>query len=422
MSNLTIIIISLLFSAFFSGMEIAFVASNKLRIELDKKQGLLSSKLVSIFTSHPGQYITTMLVGNTIALVIYGSVMAKVLEPVIIRFISSSSGLLATQTIISTLIILITAEFLPKTLVRINPNQVLKFLSAPGVLFYILFYPITGSTIWIINIIITAFFSQSPPSIYYKNRIFGKVDLDYLISEGREDSDEEVHDENDIKLFQNALEFSNVKLRDCMVPRAEIVAMEINSSVDELSQRFIETGFSKILIYNDTIDNILGYISSKELFKNPSDIKSGLIKISFVPETMAANKLLRKLIQEKKSIAAVVDEFGGISGMVTIEDIIEEIFGEIVDEHDTIDLVERQLNDKEFVFSGRLEIDYINEKYKLNIKESEEYDTLAGFIFYHYEKIPKMNERFTIDNFKFNILKVSKTRIEIIQLSLIEND
>jgi CBS domain containing-hemolysin-like protein len=422
MSNLTIILISLLFSAFFSGMEIAFVASNKLRIELDKKHGLLSSRIISLFTSHPGQYITTMLVGNTIALVVYGSVMARILEPVIERLTSSATGILVIQTIISALIILITAEFLPKTLVRINPNMVLKLLSAPVALFFILFYPVTRSTIWIINLIIKTFFPHSRSEMYYKNKIFGKVDLDYLLSESTEESDEEERDENNLKLFQNALEFSNVKLRDCMIPRAEIVAMELNSSVDELSQRFVETGFSKILIYNETIDNILGYITSKELFKNPNNIKSGLINISYVPETMAANKLLRKLIQEKKSLAVVVDEFGGISGMVTIEDIIEEIFGEIEDEHDVIELVEKQLSDKEYIFSGRLEIDYINEKYKLNIKESEDYDTLAGFIFYHYEKIPKMNERFTIDNFEFKILKVSKTRLEVVHLSIIEND
>jgi CBS domain containing-hemolysin-like protein len=422
MSNLTIILFSLIFSAFFSAMEIAFVASNKLRIELDKKQGLLSSRIISIFTSHPGQYITTMLVGNTIALVVYASVMARILEPVIARLTSSATGILVIQTIISALIILITAEFLPKTLVRINPNMVLRFLSAPVALFFILFYPVTKSTIWIINLVIKTFFRHNQSEIYYKNKIFGKVDLDYLISEGRAESDEEEKEENDLKLFQNALEFSNVRVRDCMIPRAEIVAMELNSSVDELSQKFIETGYSKILIYTDTIDNIIGYVTSRELFRNPADIMSGLINISYVPETMAANKLLRKLIQEKKSLAAVVDEFGGISGMVTIEDIIEEIFGEIEDEHDVIELVENQLNDREYIFSGRLEIDYINDKYKLNIKESEDYDTLAGFIFYRYEKIPKMNERFIIDNFEFKILKVSKTRIEVVHLSVLEKD
>jgi CBS domain containing-hemolysin-like protein len=422
MSNLTVIIICLLSSAFFSGMEIAFVASNKLRIELDKKQGLLSSRIISLVTANPGQYITTMLVGNTIALVVYGSYMAKILEPLIVRFTSSEIGILLIQTVFSTLIILLTAEFLPKTLVRINPNLVLKVLSSAVALFYILLYPVTRSTMWIINLIINKIVSDDHTNRYYKNKVFGKIDLDHLISESREDYYEEESDENEIKLFQNALEFSNVKLRDCMIPRAEIVAMELNCTTDELTQKFIETGLSKILIYNETVDNVMGYITSKELFKSFSDIKSRLIPVSYVPETMNANKLLRKLIQEKKSIAAVVDEFGGISGMVTIEDIIEEIFGEIVDEHDTIELTEKQLSDKEFIFSGRLEIDYINEKYRLNIKESDEYDTLAGFIFYHYENIPKMNESFTIGNFKFKVLKVSNTRLEIVHMTIIDGD
>jgi CBS domain containing-hemolysin-like protein len=422
MSDLTIIIICLLFSAFFSGMEIAFVASNKLRIELDKKQELLSSRIISLITANPGQYITTMLVGNTIALVVYGSYMAKILEPMVVRLTSSEIGILLIQTVLSTLIILITAEFLPKTLVRINPNLVLKVLSSAVALFYILLYPVTKSTMWIINLIINNIVSDNLTNRYYKNKVFGKIDLDHLISESREEYSEDEIDENEIKLFQNALEFSNVKLRDCMIPRAEIVAMELKSTIDELTQKFIETGLSKILIYNETIDNVLGYITSKELFKSLSDIKSRLIPVSYVPETVNANKLLRKLIQEKKSIAAVVDEFGGISGMVTIEDIIEEIFGEIVDEHDTIELTEKQISDREFIFSGRLEIDYLNEKYRLKIKESDEYDTLAGFIFYHYENIPKMNESFTIDNFKFKVLKVSNTRLEIVHMTIIGGD
>ena len=424
MSNLDIIIIiiCLLFSAFFSGMEIAFVASNKLRIELDKKQGLLSSRIISLVTANPGQYITTMLVGNTIALVVYGSYMAKILEPLVVRLTSSEIGILLIQTVLSTLIILLTAEFLPKTLVRINPNLVLKVLSSAVALFYILLYPVTRSIMWIINLIINNIVSDNHTDRYYKDKVFGKIDLDHLISESREEYSEDEIDENEIKLFQNALEFSNVKLRDCMIPRAEIVAMELKSTIDELTQKFIETGLSKILIYNETIDNVLGYITSKELFKSLSDIKSRLIPVSYVPETMHANKFLRKLIQEKKSIAAVVDEFGGISGMVTIEDIIEEIFGEIVDEHDTIELTEKQISDREFIFSGRLEIDYINEKYRLKIKESDEYDTLAGFIFHHYENIPKMNESFTIGNFKFKVLKVTKTRLEIVHMTIIDGD
>jgi CBS domain containing-hemolysin-like protein len=425
--NIIIIIISLIFSAFFSGMEIAFVASNKLRIELDKKQGSLSSRIISLITAHPGQYITTMLVGNTIALVVYGTYMAKEIYSLIDRIgrfipFHSEIGILAAQTIIAAIVILITAEFLPKTLVRINPNLVLKVLSSAVALFYILLYPVTRSTMWIINLIIKKLVSDDHTNRYYKDKVFGKIDLDHLISESREEYSEEESDENEIKLFQNALEFSNVKLRDCMIPRAEIVAMELNSTIDELTQKFIETGLSKILIYNETVDNVMGYITSKELFKSLSDIKSRLIPVSYVPETMNANKLLRMLIQEKKSIAAVVDEFGGISGMVTIEDIIEEIFGEIVDEHDTIELTEKQLNDREFIFSGRLEIDYINEKYRLNIEESDEYDTLAGFILYHYENIPKMNDIFTIDNFKFKVLKVSNTRLEIVHMTIIGSD
>lgn len=421
MSNFTIIIITILFSAFFSGMEIAFIASNKLRIELDKKQGLFYTRIISVFAHRPGQYITTMLIGNNIALVVYGLIMAKILEPVILTYTSSASVILAIQTIISTLVILITAEFLPKTLVRINPNLVLKYMSSPIILFYIIFYPLTRSIIWLINIILGSVLNIKQSDMYYKKKIFGKVDLDHLIIESQEEKYQKISAENDIKLFQNALEFSNVKLRDCMIPRAEIVALELNTSIDELKQKFIETGFSKILIYEESIDNITGYFTSKELFKNPTNIKSKLINLSYVPETMAANKLLRILIQEHKSIAAVVDEFGGISGMVTIEDIIEEIFGEIEDEHDMIELVEKQLSNNEYIFSGRLEIDYINDNYDLKIKESEEYDTLAGFIFYHHKSIPKMNERFTIDNLEFKILKASNTKINVVYLQLINN-
>jgi CBS domain containing-hemolysin-like protein len=421
-SNLTVIIITLLLSAFFSGMEIAFIASNKLRIELDKKQNLFYTKIISVFTFHPGQYITTMLIGNNIALVVYGLVMAKILEPVIINFTNSALLTLTIQTIISTLLILFTAEFLPKTLVIINPNLVLKYMSSPVILFYIIFYPLTKSIIWLINLILKNVFDIQPTDTYYKKKVFGKIDLDHLISESTEDQAERESDESDIKLFQNALEFSNVRIRDCMIPRAEIVAMEVNSSVEELKQTFIETGFSKVLIYKESIDNIIGYFTSKELFKNPSNLKSTLISVSYVPETMAANKLLRKLIQEHKSIAAVVDEFGGISGMVTIEDIIEEIFGEIEDEHDTVELMEKQISYNEYVFSGRLEIDYINEKYNLKIDESEEYDTLAGFIFYHYKSIPKINERFTVHNMEFKIIKASSTRIKVVYLQVIKNE
>jgi CBS domain containing-hemolysin-like protein len=414
MNIVLVIILTLLFSAFFSGMEIAFVAANKLRLELDKKQGLISSRILTVFSNYPGKYITTMLVGNNVALVIYGMFMAKLLQPLILTFTSSPFLILLIQTIISTLFILFTAEFLPKTLVRLNPNSTLKFFSFPVFIFFVLFFPITQFVNWLSSVIMKYIF-KSKTSYNPKDITFGKIDLSFLIAEAEESAETETS-ENDIKLFQNALDFSSVKLRDCMIPRPEIVAMEINSSIEDLRQKFIESGFSKILIYEESIDNLVGYITSKELFKDPKDIKSRLIAVSYFPETMPANKLLKRFIQEHKSLAVVVDEFGGIAGMLTIEDIIEEIFGEIEDEHDTIDFIEKQINDTEYLFSGRLEIDYLNEKYKLQLPESDEYDTIAGLIFFHNESIPVTNDQIIIDNFEIKILKVSKTRIELVQL------
>ncbi len=414
MNIVLVIILTLLFSAFFSGMEIAFVAANKLRLELDKKQGLISSRILTVFSNYPGKYITTMLVGNNVALVVYGMFMAKLLQPLILNFTNSPFLILLIQTIISTLFILFTAEFLPKTLVRLNPNSTLKFFSFPVFIFFVLFFPITQFVNWLSSVIMKYIF-KSKTNYNPKDITFGKIDLSFLIAEAEESAETETS-ENDIKLFQNALDFSSVKLRDCMIPRPEIVAMEINSSIEDLRQKFIESGFSKILIFEETIDNLVGYITSKELFKNPKDIKSRLIAVSYFPETMAANKLLKRFIQEHKSLAVVVDEFGGIAGMLTIEDIIEEIFGEIEDEHDTIDFIEKQINDTEYLFSGRLEIDYLNEKYKLQLPESDEYDTIAGLIFFHNQSIPLTNDQIIIDNFEIKILKVSKTRIELVQL------
>jgi len=401
-------------------MEIAFVASNKLRIELDKKHGLFSSKIISILTINPGHYITTMLVGNNIALVVYGLFMAKILEPYIQIIITSEIGILIIQTIISTLIILLSAEFLPKTFVRINPNLVLNVFALPVFIFYIAFYPLVYLIVNFVNLILRKFVRTGSLNVK-KNPVFGKVDLYHLISEGSEETKAENSDLDELKLFQNALEFSGVKVRDCMIPRTEIVALEINSDIEVLKQRFVETGFSKILIYEKSFDNFVGYITIKELFKNPKSIGDQLIDVSFVPETMAANTLLQTLINEHKSLVLVVDEFGGISGLVTIEDIIEEIFGEIEDEHDSTELVERQMSDTDFLFSARLEIDYLNEKYNLDIPESEEYETIAGLIFFHYESIPKMYERIIIGSLEFKILKVSKTRIELVQLKIIQS-
>lgn len=419
-SHFVVILIALAFSAFFSGMEIAFVSSNKLRIELDKNQGTFASRIISIFAKNPGQYIATMLVGNNIALVIYSIFMALVLEPFIEQITSQPITILIIQTILSTLIILITAEFLPKTLFRSNANNALNIFSLPVLLFYIIFYPITRLTIFISKWLINSFFKEQ---IERKNAgdnqlVFGKVDLDNFLSESQPEIDEDNEIEHEIKIFQNALDFSKVKLRECMVPRTEIAAIEENQHLNELKEKLIETGFSKIPVYKESIDNIIGYFHSSEFFRNPDDIRSKIIQPLFVPETMPANKLLGKFIQQHKSMAVVVDEFGGTAGIVTIEDIMEEIFGEIEDEHDNIEFIERKISDCEYIFSGRLEIDYINEKYNLNIPESEEYETVAGFILNQHNNIPAAGDKIVIEPFVFKIIKVSKTKIEIVNLKI----
>ncbi len=416
MNNVIIILISLLFSAFFSGMEIAFISSNKLRLEVDTKQGHLTSRVISIFTSKPGNYIATMLVGNNIALVIYGIMMAVLLEPFISLYTRSESTILIMQTIISTLIILFAAEFLPKTLFRLSPNTALKIFAIPVLIFYILLYPVTKLTIAISGFILHNFVGVPKDKKAHPNA-FGKIDLNNLVSESNPEHGNEADPEQEIKFFQNALDLSNVKLRDCMVPRTEIVALEETASLEDLRSKFIETGLSKILIYRKSTDNIIGYINSKELFKNPTDLHSMIMSLPIVPETMPANKLLQSFIKDHKSISVVVDEFGGTSGIVTMEDILEEIIGEIEDEHDTSALTEEQLNDNEYIFSARHEIDYLNEKYKFNIPESDDYETLAGLILFHYESIPKINDRISIEEFVFRILDVSETRIELIHLN-----
>jgi CBS domain containing-hemolysin-like protein len=417
MSPWIVIVISLVFSAFFSGMEIAFISANRLRIELDKKQGGVSSKILAVVTKKPNQYIATMLVGNNIALVVYGIFMAILLEPVIRQFTDSESGILFIQTIISTLIILITAEFLPKTLFRLNPNAVLHIFSVPVYFFYYALFPIAWFTIFISNILINKLLGKDLRT-GTRDFVFGKIDLNALVSEGTKEITQPEEKDNDFKMFQNALEFSSLKVRDCMIPRTEIMAMDVNVSINELNQKFVETGLSKILIYEKSVDNVIGYIHVKELFKNIKEIKPNLLPVSFVPETMSAQKLLQEFIKDGKSLSVVVDEFGGISGMLTIEDIMEEIFGEIEDEHDSIELIEQQTADNEYLFSGRLEIDYLNEKYNLRLPENDDYDTLAGLIIFHSEKIPMLNETIIVSQFTFKILKVTQTRIELIRVTI----
>lgn len=414
-----LILVTIILSAFFSGMEIAFVSSNKLKIELDKTKGLLSGKILSSFVKKPSNFIATLLLGNNIALVIYGIFMSDLLEKLIIMmtpgFGFSEFGLLIIQTIIATFIILITAEFIPKALFRINPNKVLSFFAIPLNLIYWFFKAIIYLFISISELILKFMFRVKFTEQKY---IFSTVDLDNYIKEFISTDDDEEEVKQELQLFQNAIDLKNVKLRECMIPRTEIQGLDENDSIKELKQKFIESGRSKIIIFEESVDNIIGYAHSYDMFKNPNGIKSIIKPVLIVPETMLANKLMKMLIQKKKSVAIVVDEFGLTSGMLTLEDVIEEIFGEIVDEHDVEKLVEEKLNDNEYILSGRLEIDQLNEKYKFNIPESEDYETLAGFIIHSYENIPELNEEIIIDDFTFIIMKASNTRIETVRMLL----
>ncbi|HBL74050.1 MAG: hemolysin [Bacteroidetes bacterium GWF2_42_66] len=421
MNWLLIILMMILFSAFFSGMEIAFVSANKLRLELDKKQSSLSSRILALFTRNSGQYIATMMVGNNIALVVYGIAFATLLEPFFFRFLGSDSLVLIFQAIVSALIILVTAEFVPKIVFRINPNQVLKIFSLPLVLFYFLFYPVSRFAVSISKLLISTLFHEKFDE-GDEGMVFSRIELDHFVKEQQGSVAELDKDlDNEVKLFRNALDFSKVKLREVMIPRTEMEAMDIESSMDDLVRRFIETGYSRILFYQDNIDNIIGYIHHSIIFSKPKSIYDNLKKVLIVPETMPASKLLHKFIQQRRSIAIVVDEFGGTAGMVTSEDILEEIFGDIEDEHDTVNLIEKKIGDDEYIFSGRLEIDTINEKYNLKFSVNENYETLAGFILFYYESIPKINSVIQVGNIQFKILKATNTRIELVNLKILDN-
>ncbi len=415
------IVLTIIFSAFFSGMEIAFVSANKLRLELDKQHNSVSSKILSVFTKNPGQYIATMLVGNNIALVIYSVAFAELLEPIFYKITSSDGAVLFLQTLTSTLVILLTAEFLPKTLFRIKPNIFLRAFAFPLITFYYLFFPITRLTIGFSKALLNSIFGAGIDKEEEKI-VFSRIDLDHFVNIQDSDSPlDEKEIENELKLFRNALDFSKVKLREIMVPRTEIVAMDINSDIEELKQRFVETGYSRILLYKENIDNIIGYYHLSAIFHDQDSVRQNIKKVVIVPESMPASKLLSDFIQQHRSIAIVVDEFGGTSGMVTSEDILEEIFGEIEDEHDTIDLVERKIDKNEFILSARIELDHLNERYNLGFPVDENFETLAGFILFHYESIPKINTIINIDQFQIKILKASNTRIELVNLKVLDN-
>ena len=410
------ILVSLAFSAFFSGMEISYVSANKLRFELDKKDKSLTSKILDVFFHNPNQFISTMLVGNNIALVVYGLQMAILLEPWIAQFVDQEALIVLIQSIISTILILFTGEFMPKTIFKIDPNFFLRLFALPLYLIYILLYPISkfSSLLSFLILRIAGVKNLKDSGVY----TLGKVDLDYFIQQSIEDAPQDSEMDTEVKIFQNALEFSNVKVRDCIVPRTEIVACDKEVSTDELRSRFIETGLSKILIYDENIDNIIGYIHSSELFKHPDNWLEQLCKVSIVPETMAANKLMRVLMQEKKSLAVVVDEFGGTSGIVTLEDLVEEIFGEIEDEHDMRREVARKVSENEYLLSGRMEIDTLNEMFGLDLPESDDYVTIAGLILHYYQKFPKLNESIEYGKYTFKIVKATATKIELVRMKV----
>ncbi|GHT14315.1 hemolysin [Bacteroidia bacterium] len=419
MSNILIeILIALLFSAFFSAAEIAFVSSNKLLFELENKNKNFTSRILNRFYANPNQYISCMLVGNNIALVIYGLLTARALTPLMTTFLSGDFLILLIQSIVATTFIIFAGEFIPKTVARINPNFFLTFFAVPLYIIYIVLYPLSKFTSWIVALILRVF-GVKVSGIDPKR--FGRDDLDYFLQKTIEETPENAELDTEVRYFQNAMEFSQVKIRDCIVPRTEIVAVDKSASIEELTSRFVETGFSKIVVYEGDIDNIIGYIHSSELFNKPDDWTKSIVSLPFVPENMAANKLMKNMLAEKKSMVVVVDEFGGTSGIVTLEDLVEEIFGEIEDEHDTKLFTAKKINNNEYVLSGRMEIDRVNEMFDLDIPESDEYITIAGYILEHYQNFPKLNETIIIDRFEFKIIKVTRTKIELIRLRIREN-
>jgi CBS domain containing-hemolysin-like protein len=408
-------------------MEIAFISANKIHIEIEKKQLGFLAKVLTRLTEKPSKFIATMLIGNNIALVIYGFFMGELLlnwfqsmEPYgsnFMRILFTDFNLL-TQTIISTLIILLTAEFLPKVMFQIYSNSLLKLLAVPAYLFYFLFSFISDFIIKVSDLILKVFFKTEGDEVQLA---FSKIELGDYINEQMETVEKEDDIDSEIQIFQNALEFSEVKAREVMVPRTEITAVELHDSPKNLTKLFSDTGYSKILIFKDTIDNIIGYVHSYELFKKPKTIKSILLPVEFVPETMLIQDILNVLTKKRKSIAVVLDEYGGTSGIMTVEDIIEELFGEIEDEHDTIDLIEEQVNDHLFKLSARLEVDYLNETYKWALPESDEYETLGGMIVNEMGEIPDQHSEINIGNFKFTILEVSNTKIDLVSMEIVEN-
>lgn len=410
------IAVTMALSAFFSGMEIAFVSSNRMLAEMDREGNGIAKKIISKFYNHPNGFVSTMLVGNNIVLVVYGILVARLFDSTI--FSSLDDGMKVTaDTLLSTLVILFTGEFLPKILFKNNANRLLSVFSVPAYLFYILLWPISRFSTLMSKCLLRIVGIRMEAEA--DDEGFSKVDLDYLVQSSIENahSDEEINEE--VKIFQNALDFSDCKVRDCMVPRTEVNAVDVNDcTVDELMQKFVESGNSKIIVYEGDIDHIIGYIHSSEMFRNRDNWRQCVCKMPFVPETMAAQKLMHIFLQQKKSLGVVVDEFGGTSGIVSLEDIVEEIFGDIEDEHDSTKYIATQVGDNEYMLSARLEIDKVNELFDLGLPESDDYMTVGGYILHEYQSFPKLNEVITIGRYEFRIIKSTMTKIELVKLKV----
>jgi putative hemolysin len=418
--EIIVIIVCLLLSAFFSGMEIAYVSSNKIYLEIEKKQDNFLSNILTKITEKPSKFIATMLVGNNISIVIYGFFMGDLIMNWItfLGYQFSEITNVLIQSIISTLVILVTSEFLPKVFFQIYANSLIKFFAVPSYFFFIIFNYISTFIIWISDIILKKFFKTEGD---YVPSFFSKIELGNYINEQMSTVDNDEDIDSEIQIFQNALEFSGVKAREIMTPRTELVAVEIHSSVSQLRELFIQTGYSKILIYQNSLDDIIGYVHSFELFKKPRSIKAIMIPVEYVPETIFIKDVLNLLTKKRKSVAVILDEYGGTSGIVTVEDIVEELFGEIEDEHDNDEeLIETKIDDKTFIFSARLDVAYINEEYKLDIPESDSYGTLGGFIVDFSKEIPQKGEQITIENLHFVIEEASNNKIDLVKMTITE--
>ena len=407
----------MIFSAFFSGMEIAFVSSNRLLAEMDKEKNGLSQRAISVFYQHPNNFVSTMLVGNNIALVIYGILFARIFDELLFSGLSDGARVTA-DTLLSTLVVLFTGEFLPKTIFKSSPNALLTFFAVPAFVCYIVLWPISRFATLLSRGILRLVGVKMEKE--HDDKEFTRVDLDYLVQSSIDNAKSEEDIEDEVKIFQNALEFTETRVRDCMVPRTEIDAVEDTCSIEELKQVFIESGHSKVIVYHEDIDHVVGYIHSSEMFHHPEDWRQGIRQLAYVPETMQASRLMKSFMQQQRSLAIVVDEFGGTSGLIALEDIVEEIFGEIEDEHDSNNYVAKQLDDGEYILSARLEIEKVNEMFGLDLPESDEYMTVGGLILHEYQSFPKLNEIVKIGRFEFKIVKNTATKIELVRLKVVE--